>query len=230
VGAKGIYKTKQTELTARFVQLEYEDKYDKMRREDAIDFIDTYSAAYRRPVFIEMGGYDCRFPVACAEDVELSFRLAREGRRMVFVERASVYHLHPSRWIDYLRKKFKFAYWRTVAIRMHPDKAFRDSHTPLAQQLQLILIPLSLVALLGSILFPVLFWSGIVGGVAALCTMVPFVYKSLRRDWKPALCAPVYLVPRALVQSAAVLQGIMKLSPLAKRTGEREKAVKPAGV
>lgn len=128
VGVKGVYRTRQREITARFVQLEYEDKYDKMRKADAIDFIDTYSAAYRRSVFLEMGGFDCHFPVACAEDVELSFRMAERGYRMVFNPKAAVFHLHPSTWAGYLRKKYKYAYWRAVAIRRFPGKALRDSH------------------------------------------------------------------------------------------------------
>ncbi|MFQ5576479.1 MAG: glycosyltransferase, partial [Anaerolineae bacterium] len=39
-GAKGVYRTGQPELTARFVQLEYEGKYDRLRQQAQIDFID----------------------------------------------------------------------------------------------------------------------------------------------------------------------------------------------
>ena len=44
VGAKGIYCTHQSSVIARFVQLEYEDRYRFMAAHDDIDFIDTYSA------------------------------------------------------------------------------------------------------------------------------------------------------------------------------------------
>ena len=69
VGTKGVYRTRQKSLVARFVQIEYEDKYRLMARLPDIDFIDTYSAAFRRNRFLEMGGYDTSFPLACAEDV-----------------------------------------------------------------------------------------------------------------------------------------------------------------
>ena len=59
-GVKGVYTTEQKEIVARFVQIEYEDKYDKMKKDDFIDFIDTYSAAFKRTIFIRMGGYDTR--------------------------------------------------------------------------------------------------------------------------------------------------------------------------
>ena len=64
VGAKGIYRSHQRSLAARFVQIEYEDRYRLMAGLPSIDFIDTYSAAFRRDRFLEMTGYDTSFPVA----------------------------------------------------------------------------------------------------------------------------------------------------------------------
>ena len=79
VGVKGAYRTHQKRLVARFVQMEYEDKYRRMAELPQIDFIDTYSAGFRRERFLEMDGYDTSFPVACAEDVELSYRMSARG-------------------------------------------------------------------------------------------------------------------------------------------------------
>lgn len=76
VGVKGVYRTHQKRLLARFVQIEYEDRYRLMASLPSIDFIDTYSAAFRRDRFLEMTGYDTSFPLACAEDVELSYRMS----------------------------------------------------------------------------------------------------------------------------------------------------------
>lgn len=41
-GVKGTYRTEQSRLTPRFVQAEYEDRYDRMVGQERIDFIDTY--------------------------------------------------------------------------------------------------------------------------------------------------------------------------------------------
>ena len=122
IGVKGAYITRQRALTARFVQIEYEDKYDKLAKQKYIDFIDTYSAGYRRRTFLEAGGFDQEFPVACAEDVELSYRLANLGCKLVFNPRARVIHRHPESIRVYLRKKFKFAYWRMLSLKKHPNK------------------------------------------------------------------------------------------------------------
>ena len=82
IGAKGVYCTHQDSVVARFVQLEYEDRYRLMASHDCVDFIDTYSAAFRRERFLVMKGYYTSFPVACAEDVELSYRMSLRGWKM----------------------------------------------------------------------------------------------------------------------------------------------------
>ena len=121
MAAKGAYETRQRQLVARFVQLEYEDKYDRLRQQPAIDFIDTYSAAYRRDVLLANGGFDVRFDYL--EDQELSFRLAARGCRMVFRETAVVDHRHSATWRAYLRKKAIIGYWKAQVVRRHPDRA-----------------------------------------------------------------------------------------------------------
>ena len=72
MGAKGVYRTRQRSPVARFVQLEYQDKYDRMRGQASIDFVDTYAAAYRRLLFEAGVGFDPAFPQASGEDIELS--------------------------------------------------------------------------------------------------------------------------------------------------------------
>ncbi len=141
VGAKGIYRTHQKGLVARFVQIEYEDKYRLMAGLSSIDFIDTYSAAFRRDRFLEMTGYDTSFPVACAEDIELSYRMSARGWKMKFVPDAIVYHTHPDSFWRYLKKKYKFAFWRVLAVRKNPTKVVKDSLTPQIMKLQLLFFP-----------------------------------------------------------------------------------------
>jgi hypothetical protein len=130
IGVKGVYRTHQQAIAARFVQVEYEDKYRLMSALPSIDFIDTYSAGFIRARFLEMGGYDTSFPVACAEDVELSYRMSARGWQMRFVPQAIVYHTHPDTLSKYLRKKYKFAFWRVLAVSKNTSKGVKDSHTP----------------------------------------------------------------------------------------------------
>lgn len=214
-GVKGTYRTRQRELTARFVQLEFEFKYERMKRHRTIAFIDTYSAGYRRHIFLGAGGFDTGFPVASTEDIDLSFRLAAKGHRLVFNPNAYVYHRHPVGWTDFLKRKFKYAYWGAVVMRRYPDRVMNDSYTPLTQKLQMVMVPAGLTALgLAWLEPPVWKWVAAAAWLGVIVCMLPFMVTSFPKDWKATFFSPAFLIPRALVQTAAVLAG--GLRPLGK--------------
>jgi glycosyltransferase involved in cell wall biosynthesis len=209
VGAKGVYRTHQKGLAARFVQIEYEDRYRLMADLDSIDFIDTYSAAFRRDRFLEMTGYDTSFPVACAEDVELSYRMSARGWKMKFAPAAIVYHMHPSTLSRYLRKKYKFAFWRVLAVRKNPRKAVRDSHTPQLMKLQLLFAPALLVATAFDLVVrPAVPASLLVLGAFLLST-IPFMLRAIRKDPVVGLLSPALLAARACAQVFGVTAGLV---------------------
>ncbi|MCU0508718.1 MAG: sugar transferase [Anaerolineae bacterium] len=141
-GTKGTYLTRQRSIVARFTQIEYEDRYDRMRGSERIDFIDTYSAAYRRDIFIANGGFDPRFLIN--EDQEFAFRLAEKGYKLVFAPDAQVYHRHNATVGQYARRKFKIGMWKVRVTRQHPTQVVKDSHTPGALKAQLVIAALSL--------------------------------------------------------------------------------------
>jgi GT2 family glycosyltransferase len=207
IGAKGVYRTHQPEVMARFVQIEYEDRYRLMADRPDIDFIDTYSAAFRRDRFHQMGGYDTSFPVACAEDVELSYRMSRRGWKMKFAPAAVVYHTHPSRFAGYIRKKYKFAYWRMLAVRRNPAKGVKDSHTPQIMKLQLLLPPALLAAVMFDVVMrPDISATWLVLGAFLLST-VPFSLRALGKDYAVGILSPFLLAARAFAQFLGALRG-----------------------
>lgn len=146
IGVKGTYRSQQRAMTARFVQAEYEWKYERMKKCSTIDFIDTYSAGFSASAFRSVGGFDESFPGASVEDQELSFRLHACGFKMIFAPEAVVRHRHADRWMIYLRKKYRIGFWKLRVLKLHPEKAIRDSHTP---QLLKIQLPLSLLLVAG---------------------------------------------------------------------------------
>lgn len=210
VGVKGIYCTTQKSLAARFVQIEYEDRYRSMARLASIDFIDTYSAGFRRDRFLQMNGYDTSFPVACAEDIELSYRMSSLGWTMKFAPAAVVRHTHPDSIPRYLRKKYKFAYWRVLAVRKNPRKALRDSHTPQLMKLQLLFAPaLLLAAGLDLALRPAMPISIVVIGGFFLSTL-PFATRAMVADPIVGLVSPALLALRACAQLMGVAAGTLQ--------------------
>ena len=219
VACKGIYSSRQTQLIARFVQLEYEDKYDLMRGAETIDFIDTYSAAYRREILVAEGGFDEQY--AFQEDQELSFRLAERGHRMVFQPTAVVEHRHPSTLIAYIRKKYLIGYWKSQIVRRFPNRLVRDSHTPQIMKVQMALAILLLAAstwfIVGALLSimgrrplgTILYGPLLVLASIFVATALPFVRKAWSKDTSVALASPLLLFARALSLGFGYIAGVI---------------------
>lgn len=213
VGAKGAYRTEQRGSTPRFVQAEYEDRYDRMLGQERIDFIDTYSAAYRRDIFLENGGFDTIFTTASVEDQEFSFRLAQKGYRMVFAPQAIVTHLHDASLAEYMRRKYFIGFWKALLLHWHPERMVQDSHTPQILKVQIVLLGAMLglipVAAFG-FFWPILQWAWWGVGLLTilfLLTTLPFGVKLAQRSWSLTLMSPLYLSARALALGAGYLYG-----------------------
>jgi lipopolysaccharide/colanic/teichoic acid biosynthesis glycosyltransferase/GT2 family glycosyltransferase len=216
VGVKGAYLTKQKERVARFCQKEFEERYRLLSRFEYIDFVDSYSAAFRKDAFLGVGGFDTSFPLANNEDVELSYKLAVKGYKMVFVPDARVYHTHSASWVRYLRVKFTRAYWRMLVYKKYPGKAVRDTYTPFSLRIQFICTFFFILSMLGLILkagallnIPLLqipfiknFWWGTMAGgflAALLASTLPLSKRIYAEDPEVGTIAPLMLMGRSLV-------------------------------
>jgi len=209
VAVKGAYRTRQRELVARFVQQEYEQKYCRLEQQETIDFVDTYSCAYRRAVFLENGGFDTAFPVPSVEDQELSFRLAAKGYRMVFSPSAIVYHIHDRTLGDYVRRKWGIGYWKVFLLRWLPEKALSDSHTPPSLRAQILLLALALAMAAVGFLWPSAWIVAALALVAFYLTAIPLLGQIAQRDLPVLLIAPSMLLLRAGALGFGLLWGLL---------------------
>jgi glycosyltransferase involved in cell wall biosynthesis len=208
-GVKGTYLTSQKEVIARFVQLEYESKYHRMQKLPRLDSIDTNSAAYRRDVFIQNGGFDTSFPGPSVEDQELSFRLSQKGYLLTIATSAKIYHCHDRNLGEYFKRKFLIGYWKVHSLRWHPDKIFNDTQTPTSQRLQIAFFWLAGLAGFGGFFSRGFLW------VSLFCML--FFYASswqllrwiARRDPIVLLVAPWMLLIRALALGSGLIGGLI---------------------
>lgn len=221
MGAKGVYQTDQPSPVARFVQIEYESRYDRMRGQERIDFIDTYSAAYRRDLFLQNGGFDVS--LRYLEDQEFSFRLAEKGYKLVFAPQARVYHRHDRDVLEYFERKFKIGVWKARITQRYPERIANDSHTPPTLKLQIVLLlllaPLWLAGLLAwsqawSPWWQMLLGAGLLAGLAFIASALPFLVSAWRKDPAVALIAPAMLIVRALALGAGYAVGSLRLPHL----------------
>jgi lipopolysaccharide/colanic/teichoic acid biosynthesis glycosyltransferase/GT2 family glycosyltransferase len=158
MGVKGAYYSHEKNPVARFVQQEFEYKYRLMALRDKIDFIDTYSAAYRKDLFLENHGFEEAFPVPSVEDQELSFRLARKGYKLVFAPDARVYHRHDLSILEYFRRKYGIGFWKAFMLRWLPEKTLTDTYTPASQRWQILLLAASLIFLGSGLVWHWMWW------------------------------------------------------------------------
>ena len=198
VGVKGAYRTRQTELAARFAQAEFEDRYDLLKKVAAIDMVATYSAAFRREIFIKIGLFDESFPVANNEDTELSYRLCAAGYILEFNPEALVYHQHPDSFAKYLRLKFKRGYWRIVVYRNYPGKAFKDTYTPVIIKLQTLTAALAMAVVFFSLAFPKLLMVAVWLFVGIMASSAAFSMKTFKKNPVVGLISPAVVLGRAI--------------------------------
>lgn len=212
-GARGVYRTQQKSLVARFVQLEYEERYQRIARveqeEGGVDALDTSYAAYRRDVFLKAGGFDTRYRHAAGEDHELSFRLAREGHIFRFVPEAAVYHWHVESMRHYARRKFRIGYWKAFLSKQHPEYALHDSHTTPTLKIQILIAALFPFVLLGWPFLPVLGWGVLVLALAFLFSAISLFKLIYRRDKRVLIIALPMLLIRAYASGLGFFWGLV---------------------
>jgi cellulose synthase/poly-beta-1,6-N-acetylglucosamine synthase-like glycosyltransferase/lipopolysaccharide/colanic/teichoic acid biosynthesis glycosyltransferase len=205
---KGAYRTRQRNLWARLSQVEFEERYRKQARAESIDFVDSYAAAFRRDVFEAVRGFDPTFPGANNEDVDLSYRMARRGYRMVFNPAAVVYHRHPSSPMAYLRTKFWRGYWRVFVYKRYPSKMVADSYTPHNLKPQALLSLLFLASAVWASLGGPLWVVALVTALL-LVAMGSFLRLAARALGPLVLIAPVFLFGRSVALGAGVIAGFL---------------------
>ncbi|MDO8428056.1 MAG: glycosyltransferase [Candidatus Diapherotrites archaeon] len=208
-GVQGAYKTHQKEWMAQFVQLEIEERYERMKKSKQLDWIGTYSAGYRKSIYLQEKGFDEQFSKASGEDSDLSYRLQEKGFKLIFNPNAIVYHKHPTSLTQYLEKKFQHAYWRVLLYKKHPKKISHDSYTPGTLKLQLIftiVLGISLVLFVFAKIYAII---AIWAIIFLLITMTPFVLFAARRNILLSVLAPCILFLRTIAFLAGLAKGIL---------------------
>lgn len=211
IAVKGAYKTSQKSLTARFAQMEFEERFEMLKKADSIDMVDTYSAAFRIGIFWKAGGFDESFPVANNEDTDLSYKLSKLRYKMVFNPKAIVYHLnHPDSLKRYVRLKFWRGYWRMVVYRRYPDKLLKDSYTPQTLKLQIFFLFLFLICSPFIWLLPnLMFYLLILALILFFLSTLPFTILALKKDITVAVLSPLFLSFRAVSLGLGSIWGIV---------------------
>jgi hypothetical protein len=128
---------------------------------------------------------------------------------MKFVPAAIVYHTHPDTFSRYLKKKYKFAFWRVLAVRKNPSKGVKDSHTPQIMKLQLLFAPALLLAVVFDLAVRPRVSVSVFVLAGFLLSTLPFTLRAIRKDPMVGLLSPVLLAARACAQMLGVAGGLI---------------------
>ncbi len=218
VGVSGTYKTSNSnKFMAKFSGYEIEQRHEKMKKQKYIDFIGTFSAAYKKDVFAKFGGFDTKFKTSSGEDPELSFRIAKAGLKMIFQPKAFVYHPHPDTLWRYLKQKYQRAVWRNLLYwSKHKEKILSaDSYTSKLLLPQIFISGLILLITFGLFIFYhnfilsiLLFFVSFF--VIALLFNLDFINFLRKKEKKIVLLSPCILFLRNLVVVFGVLDGVFR--------------------
>lgn len=211
MAVKGAYKTHQRTLTARFAQIEFEERFEMLKKAESIDMVDTYSAGYRKLIFLSFGGFDPSFPVANNEDTELSYKMSQAGHKMVFNPNAIVYHFnHPDSIKKYGRLKFWRGYWRMVVYKRYPNKMLKDSYTPQTLKIQILFLFLFLISLLLMGLLPHLIVYPLIFSIAGfVLSVLPLTILAFKKDLLIGILSPFFVSVRSFSLGLGIMWGII---------------------
>lgn len=212
VGVSGAYKTlNKDKLIARFVGFEIAERHNKLKEQKEIDFIGTYSAGYRKNIFLKFGGFDEKFPLASGEDPELSFKISRANLRMIFQPNAFVYHRHPETLWKFLKKKFWTGFWRVFIYKKHRNKIFRHSYTPKSLYLEEAIAGLTFALLLFGLLniIPLIYGASTL--ILSFLLTIPFSLKVFFKDKMVGIFSPFIILLRNFFTGFGIVLGIINL-------------------
>ncbi len=202
----GAYRSRQAGRIARFAQAEFDERYARLARHEGIDFFATHAAAVRRPVLAALGGFHP--DLWGNEDVELAFRLAQQGGRIVFAPEAVVYHEHPATLARYLRTKVSRGYWRTVVYARYPHKAVSDTYTPAWLKAQVAGLAVVGLALALTACRPQFLSLLLLVGAGLLATTIPFTWFLRRAHPELVVITPWLSLARSGALALGALAGL----------------------
>jgi cellulose synthase/poly-beta-1,6-N-acetylglucosamine synthase-like glycosyltransferase len=208
-GVQGAYKTKQKKIVAQLTQIEFEERFRKLQQREYVDFVGSFSAAYKREVFEKFNGFNTKFVMN--EDVDLAYRISSDGYRLYFNPEAIVYHMHPDSLSIYIKVKFWRGFWRTILYRNFRNKAIKDSYTPANLKIQVLLIfPIVLIALCSLTIQDLLIldvWLIII----SIASMTGFIWSAMKKSIATGLFSIIFLWGRAFAIASGILFAIVSL-------------------
>jgi len=192
---------------ARFVGYEIGQRHEKMGRD--VDFLASYSTAFRKDILLKLGGFDTSFKIASAEDNDLSYRIKHLGCKLIFLKNIFVYHKHPESLLNYYKKQYNHAKWRIFLYAKHLNRTVwrGDKYVgwgTFIQPLLFLLMPFTFLFL------PRFFFLSLVANLAIHIGTAEFAWKN--KDHAVAFLIPLLFLVRSFLWGLGAFVAIVKIT------------------
>ncbi len=131
-GSYGI--ANEESLLADCIYREIIARHSKMSR--FVKALGSFNLSVRRELLEKTGGFNEKYKLASGEDNDLSYRILKEGGRLLFDKEIKVAHYHPEKLYKYLRTQFWHGYWRVKLYIDHPAMTGGDDYSGVSDYIQ----------------------------------------------------------------------------------------------
>jgi mycofactocin system glycosyltransferase len=92
----------------------------RSQQDNPFFYVPSCNLLVRRKLFISLGGFDETLVVG--EDVDLCFRISKQGYHLEYRTMGTVYHKHRNQLIPFCKRRFDYGTSEPLLQKMHPDK------------------------------------------------------------------------------------------------------------
>ncbi|MFH0865128.1 MAG: glycosyltransferase [Bacteroidota bacterium] len=136
--------------------IHYEIQYRHSTLPDYVEYLGSFYLAIKKNILDETGGFDESFRIACAEDADLTYRIAGKHYKMRFTRDSKVSHFFPTKFSRYLKQQYYRGFWLMKLFQKHPGRLgndkysrFRDAIQPPLYFLLIVITPFIWIGPLG---------------------------------------------------------------------------------
>ena len=209
----GYIKTANPEkFWARMMGYDLEYRYDHIKKgEKAVEVqhLSPNNTVYRREVFDKVKYFDESYNYC--QDVEFSYRVKREGFKMVLLKNTGCKHYWKETFFEFTKQQFNVAYGRLKFLKTHPAKRKGDEVAGWRMFMQVPLTGLIIIAAIGSFAFPIIWPVPVLLLILLLIERYEeALYLLKKKKDASVLLMPFIHVWRNIVWGSAVLYSIVK--------------------